>query len=515
MSTRDDLGNDLDGGARGSHRAVRANSDIREIINGGSDPKSFTRLEESNQRLHRRVRNIKRDLSRDIDGLKKRLRRFDALHSSLAHSRQEQEAQRARTISLEKKLLAEIQGLAQQYLPMSEARELAGYNQLRTNIIDSVKHVRNQMLILFVINGYGLISVIKTEDLDFFVRDKRKFTLAFLSLDISLAWYLPAIALLSFLFFIYFHFYLQHTWTIVDRARHVAEEHRTRTDFVPMAGPYLYPWIAFAARERGAWGYVASGIFGIVQWFLTPALLVACCARTIRLGSNLNLWFSAKLPPVWPFCIATAVTLTMVAYLAHRSHVRRGTPFRGPRSWVFPVGIQLSALVCIGWSYMHPLQLKGAEMQGAHLPEAVLTAAQLHKAQLEKANLNGAGLEHAALVAANLADAELIGASLSHSDLQDANLRSAHISDADLRGADLRGADLAKAELVRTNLRGANLRAADLDGAILTGADLRGANLFEAKGLLQNQLDRACTDDETKLPTGLTTGCRGDHKRPD
>ena len=58
-----------------------------------------------------------------------------------------------------------------------------------------------------------------------------------------------------------------------------------------------------------------------------------------------------------------------------------------------------------------------------------------------------------------------------------------------LTGADLSGADLSGVNLFEANL---------------SRADLSGANLSGARNLLQEQLDAACGDDETKLPEGLT-----------
>jgi membrane protein implicated in regulation of membrane protease activity len=48
-----------------------------------------------------------------------------------------------------------------------------------------------------------------------------------------------------------------------------------------------------------------------------------------------------------------------------------------------------------------------------------------------------------------------------------------------------------------------DLRRANLQGANLQGANLQGANLHEAKGLVQEQLDRAIIDDGTLLPEDL------------
>ncbi len=63
-----------------------------------------------------------------------------------------------------------------------------------------------------------------------------------------------------------------------------------------------------------------------------------------------------------------------------------------------------------------------------------------------------------------------------------------------LRKADLQGADLF----------GANLQRAKLFRAILQGAELKQTNLEDAEGLTQEQLDRACGNEHTKPPPGLS-----------
>ncbi len=95
----------------------------------------------------------------------------------------------------------------------------------------------------------------------------------------------------------------------------------------------------------------------------------------------------------------------------------------------------------------------------------------------------------AKLQGANLQDAKLQGANL-----QDANLYGAYLDGANLSGAKLKGADLREADFSRAKLQGADLRR----------ADLQGANLKEAELLTQQQLDKACGDEETKLSEGLT-----------
>lgn len=100
------------------------------------------------------------------------------------------------------------------------------------------------------------------------------------------------------------------------------------------------------------------------------------------------------------------------------------------------------------------------------------------------------------------------GARLRQADLSLTVLNRARFNRADLRdvnayggvfsSASFSGANLTNAGFVGTYLRGANF-----SGATLTGADFSGADLTGARGLSQAQLDRACGDATTALPSGL------------
>jgi hypothetical protein len=127
-------------------------------------------------------------------------------------------------------------------------------------------------------------------------------------------------------------------------------------------------------------------------------------------------------------------------------------------------------------------------------------------------------------------------------DLTFARLHGADLRGVDLRGADLRGADLSGADLRGANLRDTNLLESSLSGANLSGADLKrfndnlwgGDEPFGTRWVIrsligesentfglgypdpstshlggedlvtQKQLDKACGDNTTKLPHGLT-----------
>jgi uncharacterized protein YjbI with pentapeptide repeats len=58
--------------------------------------------------------------------------------------------------------------------------------------------------------------------------------------------------------------------------------------------------------------------------------------------------------------------------------------------------------------------------------------------------------------------------------------------------------------LDRAELVGADLTRAQLQGATLVLAQLQGVNLRKVENLIQDQINRACVDENTELPPALT-----------
>jgi uncharacterized protein YjbI with pentapeptide repeats len=159
-------------------------------------------------------------------------------------------------------------------------------------------------------------------------------------------------------------------------------------------------------------------------------------------------------------------------------------------------------------------RMKYADFSDADLDEADLSYTKarlihLDGAFLRKADLRGSDLSTANIIGAYLGEANLGVSALAYADSDHPNLRETHsdyrtnlqfalLVDSYLGGANLTGADLTGA-----NCGNADLTGADLTDAILDGAELEGATLNEAK-VSQHQLDRACGDEKTKLPKGLT-----------
>ena len=103
-------------------------------------------------------------------------------------------------------------------------------------------------------------------------------------------------------------------------------------------------------------------------------------------------------------------------------------------------------------------------------------------------------------------------------DLRGADLMNTCVKEHDLHDADFDGADatlmcmsfanFTNASVRGTELSGANLAGAKLDGADLTGAktsitSFLGTDLRHVKGLTQAQLNVACGDSKTLLPSGF------------
>jgi uncharacterized protein YjbI with pentapeptide repeats len=92
------------------------------------------------------------------------------------------------------------------------------------------------------------------------------------------------------------------------------------------------------------------------------------------------------------------------------------------------------------------------------------------------------------------------------------NFRSANLSLANLFGVRAGHADFTEANLEGATLVGGYFGYANFDGAVLTGANLSGAELADARGVTQTQLNTACGDATTTLPSGLTISTCGNNQ---
>ncbi|MNE93810.1 Pentapeptide repeats (8 copies) [compost metagenome] len=79
----------------------------------------------------------------------------------------------------------------------------------------------------------------------------------------------------------------------------------------------------------------------------------------------------------------------------------------------------------------------------------------------------------------------------------------ADMRDVEAYGGVFSGSNFAGADLTNASFVGAYLDGSTMSGAKLNGTNLSGAQLARAVGLTQGQLNQACGDDATVLPSGL------------
>lgn len=99
--------------------------------------------------------------------------------------------------------------------------------------------------------------------------------------------------------------------------------------------------------------------------------------------------------------------------------------------------------------------------------------------------------------------ARLRQSNLSLATMDGVNFNDANLSIANMYGGRFTGASFKKANMAKATLVGGSFHSADFTGANLTEANLSGAEMARAKGLTQAQLNTACGDASTQLPSGL------------
>lgn len=166
------------------------------------------------------------------------------------------------------------------------------------------------------------------------------------------------------------------------------------------------------------------------------------------------------------------------------------------------------------------LDLAGANLrrstaQGANLEGANLNATRFHGAHLAGCDLRGANLFHVYFQGADLENAVFDNTYISsaffdrwhdkYAQCQGRNTRTI-LRNASFKDATFRGTDFSNADLSGAKFDGAILNDVRFDDANLNGASLRGADLSRTDSISRKQLNSACLDDHTKLPTGFQEG---------
>lgn len=162
---------------------------------------------------------------------------------------------------------------------------------------------------------------------------------------------------------------------------------------------------------------------------------------------------------------------------------------------------------------MKPLALLSLmAVLAAALPAWAQNAGQIAAAR-RGANCPGCNLFQADFSGLEIRGRNFAGARLRQADLSLSVMNRGNFAGADLRNVNAYGAvfssgNFARADLTQASFVGAYLQGADLAGATLEGTNLSGAEMDRARGLSQDQLNRACGDGATRLPPGLRVpGC--------
>lgn len=103
----------------------------------------------------------------------------------------------------------------------------------------------------------------------------------------------------------------------------------------------------------------------------------------------------------------------------------------------------------------------------------------------------------------NLSGARLRQADLSLTVMNRTRFTNADLRDVNAYGAVFSSSNFAGANLTNASFVGAYLQGSNFSRATLNGANFSGAQLTRTTGLTQSQLNRACGDSSTELPSGL------------
>ena len=143
------------------------------------------------------------------------------------------------------------------------------------------------------------------------------------------------------------------------------------------------------------------------------------------------------------------------------------------------------------------------------MPNAVAQSAEdIAKAKsglsCEGCNLFQADLSYFQIQGVSFSGARLRQSDMTVATMDAVNFDGANLSIANLYGARFTGASFRNTDLTRAILVGGSFDDANFAGANLTDANIGGAEMAESKGLTQAQLDKACGDEYTELPSGLS-----------
>ncbi|MGQ0656656.1 MAG: pentapeptide repeat-containing protein [Chromatiales bacterium] len=423
------------------------------------------------------------------------------------------------------------------------------------HIVEAMSHTAGTLFVILLLGcAYVWLTVASTTDVAL-LTNTAAFELPIIQTGIPVVRFYWSAPLCLLALYIYFHLVLQRLWEAL------AELPAIFPDGKPL-DKKVYPWLlndlmrAYLIHLRGnppplfrlqkwlsialAWWLVPGTILGLWMRYLPghdwagtslyivlltvaigAALLFHHLAAATLCGDHRQPWRARKRASYWRSAAATGIGVIfgLVSYGAIEGS-NAGFDVANFRTWV-PATFAIFgyspfadfreqdvSIKPANWTGMRAEEIalvKGAPLRGKDIRYANGFRAFLLHADLRDADLRGIVLNSADLEGADLEFARLEMADLEFARLRGANLYGAELQGASLTGADLREARLARANLERVSLYGANLeranlQAANLSRASLEGANLKGADLRSPVGLTQDQIDLACTNEETLLP---------------
>jgi uncharacterized protein YjbI with pentapeptide repeats len=160
----------------------------------------------------------------------------------------------------------------------------------------------------------------------------------------------------------------------------------------------------------------------------------------------------------------------------------------------------------LSYTDMRDTNLTAAVLEKATLIRTWFTGARLDKASFARVEAYRSSFQKVIAKGTSFASAELQraafdGADLSYASFEKADLSRASFDEAILSGASFTYANLSRADLSKARIEGT----IGLDKAFMLLTRIEGLDLSRATGLDQSQIDIACGNGETRLPTGLAT----------
>ncbi|MCH9052413.1 MAG: pentapeptide repeat-containing protein [Proteobacteria bacterium] len=348
------------------------------------------------------------------------------------------------------------------------------------HVTEISKHARN--IFLAVIGGcaFSWLTIATTTDVALLINTAST-PLPIIQTKVPIAgFYLAAPAILLGLYF-YLHMYLQRLWSGLASLPAIFPDGRTLDE-------RAYPWLltslvrAHVPRlraNRPPFSQLQVSLSIVSAWVLVPFTICLFWLRYLVLHD----WWIGTILHI--ALVTVAVTLGASFYWHLWVTLRGDEPldFRWRTPWKAlkeskVARTHVALILCVAAA---AIVVSGGVIE--RKPGDLKLDPRTWNVPVFRLNLQGI----------NLQDVDLAGRNL-----KGANFRFAGLQRADLRTANLQDADLGWVNLQNANLRGAQLNMAFFDGARLQGTDLR-----EAKGLTQEQLDKACGDEKTKLPEYL------------